>query len=74
MQNGNIEVRWDDHTVVHYALGGYSSKYAFIGTNNYLLLLDSSTNVGPINYRVSLINFDSATETQTIINGTVSNQ
>jgi hypothetical protein len=70
MQNGNIEVSWDGHTVIHAPVGGYCSKYAFIGTNNYLLLLDSSTSAGPINYRVSLINFDSATETPIIINGT----
>lgn len=71
MQNGNIEVSWGGHTVIHTPVGGYSSKYAFIGTNNYLLLLDSSTSAGPINYRVSLINFDLATETQ-IIMGTAS--
>lgn len=71
-QNGNIQICWGDqrggHTFVHYAKApSWSSKYAFIGTSKYILILDSSTGAGSITHIVSIINFDLVTERQVIM-------
>jgi hypothetical protein len=65
-----IDVTWQNGgTLTHYTPGGYSSKYRFIGSDNYLLLLDSLLPIGgmgPVRHDVYVVNFNSSSEKATI--------
>lgn len=66
-----IEVTWPNGTLTHYTPGGYSSKYRFIGSDSYLLLLDSSTGVGDVQHNVYVVDFNLSSEKSIISTGYV---
>jgi hypothetical protein len=68
-----IEVTWSNDSLTHFTRGGYSSKYRFIRSGNYLLLLDSSlpTGTGSVRHDVFVVDFNSSSEIQIISTGFV---
>jgi HYDIN/CFA65/VesB-like, Ig-like domain/Abnormal spindle-like microcephaly-assoc'd, ASPM-SPD-2-Hydin len=52
-----ITVTGPNGTLFHPTVGTDISRYLFFGSNNYLLLLEAGTGVGPVQYTVSLIDF-----------------
>lgn len=48
----------------HATVASRQSKYMFIGSDNYLLILDSDTGVGPVTHSVSLVDFTTSPPTE----------
>lgn len=69
LNSNGIQITTAAGTLYHQTVGGYTSKYMFIGSNNYLLLLDMQDPLSQVNieYRVYVVNFSAGAPTERLL-------